>query len=645
MNKKLLYSLVVSMAAFSPFGLVADDPTPKAEASQLQTQIRLNVKDDTEEVHLINTNNDPDVYTKVYVLKHADPYELRPYIKSAVQSKRVNSNVTAVECIKYNDGTSMMIVSAEDFRFVKQPNSMSIDEIVEIIDQPKVTSSSGSATYIYFPKYWDANSLRTVIHNVGTQNKNDSYELQGGKDLATSDPALNAIVFFTPKFRKKKIEEMLKLYDTPTSEVLVDYTIYEMDYENDGNIGTDFQAWKNGPGTDLLSVGSRYTNGWDIPNMSVNTRPYVNNSHTRYFNFNPKWNTKYLDFLVAKSKAKVLTSGALSIMNSTEGHIENTTQLASIKDGTQISNRANLNEYIRLTDVGWDDGTGAVVGNNGNYRINGAIDKNGADITLTRLDGTAVNANIDFAITRSTVGNETYYTMSVDHAADAWFFANGRNCGKEVQAFDATLQRVVRTMTDGAGPTYTYAWTDQTGWQTDRTYAIQRDVTRITSNDEYGFALTMTPIVCENATTIDITMTNTNLIGFQDNGSPRTSRTELSTKVMVKNSGEKFVIGGLEKKAVIRSVNKVPWLGSIPLIGWAVSGESEVTKRSQIVAVLECTPVTPDTKVPVEIQKIINETTDTLDNSGIKAGIIEENDYGYDQFLFDSKKTSLDPLP
>jgi hypothetical protein len=514
---------------------------------------------------------------------------------------------------------------------------------------PKVSSSSGHKFYLYFPKYWDSNSLETVIKNVGLQNKDSEFELQGGKDRVTSDTGLNALLFYTPKYSIKTVERMLKLYDTPTSEALIKYTIYELSTEDDGSIGMDFQAWKNGPGSDLFSVGSRWTNGWDIANMAVSTRPYVRNSYTKFISFNPKWNSRYLDFLVSKSKAKVITTGQISIMNNKEGHIENTTELAAIADGDPIASNVNLMQYQRLEDVGWDNGGGAAAANNGNYRINGAIDYKGNGISMFRSDGaTAVNANIDFMISRSTVGNETYYYMKIGSDSDAYFFnAMGENVGKEVRCLDAELERCTRTsegVSNGA-IVYSYAWVDQTNWATGDSYTIQKDVQRITNVNAYGFQLSMIPSVCEEATQLDVEMINTNLIGFNDDGSPRTSRSEVSTTVMVSNKGQRFVIGGLDKNQIVRSVSKVPWLGSIPVLGWVFTSETEVHKKSQIVAVIECVPVMPNTKLPQEVVNTLTEMNKQMSDYGIKAGFIDQNSYGFNQFLLDKNKTSLDPLP
>ena len=680
LKDKFLRYLAVGAAALTPSLLLADPATPIPAPSQVQTHIRLDVKENTKEVHFINTNNDPNIFTKTYVLKNADPYELRPYIRSAVQSYQVDplsGNYVAgtgagkIEAVKYMDGTGVLIVSAEEYRFRKQPNGcMGIDELINSLDQPKITSSSGHVYTLYIPKYLSALALKNLLTNVGAgATSNDPYELDQGKDRMRVDSELNALFLSAPNYLFKNVQDMINLYDVPTAEALVEYKIYELDSENDGKLGADFQAWKNGPGSDLFAIGGRWSNGGDFANMQPNSRSYINKSHTEFINFSPKWNTKYLDFLSSKGKAKVVTSGTLSLVNNLEGAITSTTKLANLQDGSAIPSNTSINQYIRLTDANWDSGVALplTVANPyanamyNDYRINNAVDEHGETIRILQVDGaTAVGAQIDFMITKSTVGTETYYYMEISPVdgngtevnAYFWNTTRGINLGKKVKAYDVTLQRASSVSTDGidsqaAGSIVgTINWVTQTNWSTDRSFTISKDVQRNSASNSYGFTLTMKPVICGNATTLSVNMTNTNLLGFKDNGMPRTSRSEISTKVMASNSGKEFVIGGLEKQAVVKSVDKVPYLGDIPLIGWALSSESDTIKKSQLVAVVNVTPVLPDTKVPEKIATQIIEAKGKIDDAGIKiGGKIIEPDFGFDQFLFDSEKKGFDPLP
>jgi hypothetical protein len=606
-NKKL--SLLCGLALLASAGAEAqwNKPTPAPLQSQVQPQLNVDIAKDTEVVHFINTNNDPFVFTKVYVLKHADPYEIRPYVMSAIRSRRVDSNDSKVEAIKFMDGTGMLIISAEEYRFSDVPNGMSIDNIVATLDQPQLSSTAGRQFYLYFPKYFDSITLASIVRNVGLMKTGDAVELGGGGELVAADTGLNAMLFYTTPASVKHIESILGEYDGPTTEAIVTYTIYELSYENDGNIGVDFQAWKNGPGSDLFAAASRYSSGWDFVNNTV-ARSTVKSSHTNFINFNPKWNSKYLDFLVSKSKAKVVTSGSLSVMNNCAAKITSKVSLPIIEDGDDIAQTTLIAEYVRASSfTGWT--------------LSAISQDRGQAITITN----GVNSNYagEMVAARTKVGSNYFYTLKIEGGTGYYFSCDGKNLGLECRAFDVEL-------TDNAGAT--------PAWQTDQSYAIQKDKARKTVISDYGFEMSITPQICDLASTVDIDMTNTSLIGFQSTGAPRTSRTSLKTKVMVDNAGGMFYIGGLDKRGLVRSVSKVPFLGDIPGLGWIFSAESEVVKKSQIVAVLEIKPVAPDTKVSEKYEKQAADVNNTVNNFGVKTKIFDENEYGFDQYLLDKDK-------
>lgn len=132
----------------------ADFNAPSAGygSSSVQAQLRLEVKDGTKAIHFIRDNNDPYVITRTYELKHADPYGLRWYLNAIINAKRVDQNQPSVAALKFNNGRKLLIVSAEACRFEDDGYGESIDKLVERLDQPGLTASSGRPKFIYFPK-------------------------------------------------------------------------------------------------------------------------------------------------------------------------------------------------------------------------------------------------------------------------------------------------------------------------------------------------------------------------------------------------------------------------------------------------------------------------------------------------------------
>ena len=617
-NRKII-AAVFAFAALLP-GLRAaaewDKPTPSPLPTQVLPLLNVEVNRETDAITFVNTNNDPFVYTRVYVLKHADPYEIRPFIMAAVRSRRGDTNDTKVEAIRYMDGTGMLIVSAEQYRFEPVENGMSIDQIVEMLDKPGLASETGRKFFLYYPKYWDSATLAALVRRVGMTEADDDVELQGGIDTVRADVGLNALMFHTSPFSQKAIERILKEYDAPVTEALVDYKIYEIDSENDGNLGVDFQAWKNGPGADLFAAGARYASGWDFLNNNVASN-LIKSSHTSAFNFNPKWNSKYLDFLVAKSKAKVITSGRTSIMNRCTGTISSVTRIPVIEAGEETAGDSGP---VTLSDAllipAW----------NTDYTLNAVDQEKGLAINIRPAGYTG-----EVVITRTKINTRTYYNISLDKSGAYLTRADGKNLGRTCKAYDVSVTLTDNTVT----PPVT---TDVDDWTSAYSYTIRKDKKRVTKQAEFGFTLELTPEVNTEASQIKVAMSNTNLLGFKGNGEPRTSETVLNTSLQMANDGGVFYIGGLEKSALVRSVSKVPFLGDIPFLGWVFSGESESVKKTQIVAVLTVVPVTPDTPVDARLRDEAGKTVEKLSNFGLKHKLLVENEYGFDQYFLDPDK-------
>ena len=365
-------TFVVTLYAAAVQGVPRDSNignTGGYDGTRVEAQLLVQVAPDTEVVHFIRDNNDPRVVTKTYLLKHVDAYEFRDYLRQMVQAKRVGntsmvqgypSNTattpvtavagapqlnpasaqpgynpvpqlgsnTAVECLKYVDGTGLLIVSAEEYRFRDSEHGMGIDSIVAMLDDPALGQlGTGSQMFIYMPKFVPAVNLQPLIENVG-MNVSDVTELWQGQDLVTADSELNWLIFDVSNYSCDNIAKLLARYDVPIPQVVLEIKVYEIYSENDDRIGVDFQSWKNNEGTDFFSVGGRYRNNWAaIYGGAGNLNRTYGSERSSFYNFNPKWNSRYLDFLTSRGKAEILHSGMLVLRNNTGGTFSRTTQI------------------------------------------------------------------------------------------------------------------------------------------------------------------------------------------------------------------------------------------------------------------------------------------------------------------------------
>lgn len=442
------------------------------DGTRVEAQLLVPVKEDTKVVHFIRDNNDPRVVTKTYLLKHVDAYEFRDYIRQMVQAKRVgntsmqqqypmnavnggsgtpgtnvgigtaqaatvaatvsqavlttpataqpgyNPNLqlgsnTAVECLKYADGTGLLIVSAEEYRFKDHENGMGIDSLVKFLDKPQMGSNYGTQVFLYLPKFVPARNLMPLIQNVG-MNITDATEIWQGQDLVTYDPDLNWLIFDVSNYSCDNIARMLAKYDVPIPQVRLKISVYEVYSENDDKIGIDFQNWKNNEGADFFSVGGRMRNNWSaLYNTSGGMGKGYGSERTSFYNFNPKWNTRYLDFLVSNGKAKVSYTGEMLIRNNTPAVLDRSTQIFYVDVSKPVVDVNNLPD----TGVGPYELLSALIGEIRNKRDGSVADtvehgnipvgKGNQQIT-TQSTGygftmTVSNASVNLAETRFTV--------------------------------------------------------------------------------------------------------------------------------------------------------------------------------------------------------------------------------------------------
>ena len=130
--------------------------------SNVQAQLKIDVKDSTKEVKVIRDNADPFVITKPYTLKNADPYAVRSYLEAAVGAKSINASPAQVTAVKFSDGAGAILVSAEEYRFADSEDGKGIDGIVASLDRPGLSYLPDADAHIYFPRISRASNLRDM---------------------------------------------------------------------------------------------------------------------------------------------------------------------------------------------------------------------------------------------------------------------------------------------------------------------------------------------------------------------------------------------------------------------------------------------------------------------------------------------------
>ncbi len=579
--------------------LFAGDASAPYQDSRIDARLNLAVNPDTQVLHFVRDNVDPDVVTKTYVLKHADPYEIRRYLREIVQTRKVDEADTGIQAVKYNDGTGIVMVSAEDYRFEDSENGQGIDSIIATLDKPEVASVTGQPVYIYNPKYRSAKELRAMVIAAGADVSEDVTENIGGSDRIRCDEGLNLMVFKTTQFSRKNIESALKEYDRPYPEVKTKITVYEIYAENDAELGLDFQAWKNNDGVDLFNGGARFMQNY-APDGSSLVKG-AGWSDTRYFNFNPKWNTKYIDFLTSKGKAKVLHSCELAVRNETTAEIERTSSFF-LATTEPIESKSFTESYLYVEDF---------------------IPGTDFDLTARTADGRAITISASGAVTLTVLKMAAPSGAQADKyvltLADGEFQIDGRTVGKKVNAGYAEVTDI--------------ASGEALEFESNNIAAMKGNKVNTTASNEFGFKMSLTPSVSDKATMLAVNVSNSSLIGYKSNGEARIQQgAQISSNFMISNAGTKLVIGGIEKRDVVSVSGGVPILKDIPFLGWIFSTESESTKKSQLLVVAEVVPVRPDDAVDANTAAEIKKNGEKLEKAG------ECNTFGYRQFMLDGDR-------
>jgi len=591
-----------------------NSPTGGYAPSNVQAQLKIDVKDGTKEVNVIRDNNDPYVITKPYTLKHADPYAVRSYLEAAVGAKSVNDSPAQVMAVKYRDGIGVVLVSAEEYRFKDSKEGRGIDAIVASLDRKGLTYLPDADTHIYFPRISRASNLRDMLRKVGSSELDPQFAVSPSTVLV--DAELNALLVKAPAWKWKEMREMIKLYDRPIPEVRVAYRILEIYAENDDRIGVDFQSWKNNDGVDLFATGMVVRRNWGT--FFTSGIQEAGNNKTNYWNFNPKWNTRYLDLMTSIGKAKCLAQGEIvaqnrktSVLQVSSGFFYDRTYYKagarSLAEGTGEFVFADINPDTILRES-----TTKIMPVN---TLKDAYDSMG--LTVKGPDGKTYPLSsfiTDAGYTLRMMGTQTTTTTKYEGAAK-YFDDN---------SYTSPISKYLTGYVDADGkPTsgayYNIDWATQTAMWSHKDAApgiIHGWLQYPMVVNGFRFDLKVTPVVTGKAAQLKFDLSSISLLGWNADGSARRSFSKTATTVQIGRQAQEFVIGGLRKSESVRSTAGLPFVKDLPVIGRAFSTESESLKQSQLVLIAHVQYSNPDDAMGPQIRenlgKIIKDVNDGM---------------------------------
>jgi len=128
---------------------------------------------------------------------------------------------------------------------------------------------------------------------------------------------------------------------------------------------------------------------------------------------------------------------------------------------------------------------------------------------------------------------------------------------------------------------------------------------------DVGVALTITPTIGEQTITLSIDASVNSMVGWTSANDPIIN-TRSTTANVVLQDGELFSLSGLRKDVVTKQDERVPVLGSMPLVGYVFRHEIDVKTTSEIIVLLTPHKVTPKTSVLARERELLDTTNAEL---------------------------------
>ena len=667
-------------------------PTGSYAPSNVQAQLKINVADKTKVINVVRNNSDPFVITKAYTLKNADPYAVRSYLEAAVGAKSVNTSPAQVTAVKFSDGVGAILVSAEEYRFSDSENGKGIDGIVASLDRPGLTFFADADAHLYFPRISRASNLRDMLMKVGSSELDPQFAIAPG--TVTVDAELNALVVKANKWNWQDMLAMLKQYDRAIPEFKVTYRVIEIFAENDDRIGVDFQSWKNNEGVDLFSAGVVARRNWGTFFSSAIEKS--KNNRTSYWNFNPKWNTRYLDFMTSIGKAKCLAQGELVVQNRQSSAIQvnsgffydrtyYTAGAKSIAEGCKEFTYTDINPDTILRES-----TSKIMPL---HKLNAALADAGVDAYMTKAGYTmrVMGTQVGTATYYDANARKTYQTLLASGlpVSNAEGFKgipistleaklaelNAQIAGipeaylpAEIKALKASLTAAINNKVmqplsaeqaailanaqtspltkyltgyvDAEGNRYSGNYYRENYGYVDAAPGIIHGWLQYPMvTDGFQFNLKVTPVITGKAATMKFDLSGNSLLGWNSDGSVRRSKSDISTTVQLPYTDQEFVLGGVRKSESVRGNTGLPYLKDLPVIGRLFSTETESIKQSQLVVIAKVEYSRPDSFAGAKIRENLGKIVKGV-NKGMnsRVGNMFFGQYGLDSDRADRNK-------
>ncbi|MCL5271344.1 MAG: type II and III secretion system protein [bacterium] len=274
----------------------------------------------TERIEIQSTDDHIDYVVKTYVLKYANASEVFEMINQAVekengsvyriaQGSAVETDAEGLECKRTYEGDSMLVVTMPDWMIPF------IDQTMETLDRKDLDSAAFGTGAIF----------ANIKHRLPSEVARLIQESTASPSVVLIPDDTHQVLYMedTPSFFTCDLEA-LRYFDAPPPQIETRVRIYEISEDNGRDVGPDWYAWKKSIEDGNLAFG------WEGRPGSYNLDLQ---SLSAELSFTPQIATEFLNYLVSRGHAKVMTDSRLTQTNAQPATIKSTTDLPYVIRG------------------------------------------------------------------------------------------------------------------------------------------------------------------------------------------------------------------------------------------------------------------------------------------------------------------------
>ncbi len=135
-----------------------------------------------------------------------------------------------------------------------------------------------------------------------------------------------------------------------------------------------------------------------------------------------------------------------------------------------------------------------------------------------------------------------------------------------------------------------------------------------------GVSLAITPTIAEDTLTLAINATVNSLVSWASGNDPIINSRIVTANIVLKD-GEPFTMSGMKRDTIAKEDERVPILGSCPLIGYLFRHEIDVKKTTEIVVLLTPHRVSPSTGVQARERDLVTATHEAVEKRDDRSGL------------------------